>query len=45
MNINKVSIFKSKPEMKRMPQVERFYDVEDTFGVASRKTKMEDVKL
>ena len=40
-----MSIWKSKPEMKRMPQVERFYDIDDTFGVASRRKHMEDMKL
>ena len=40
-----MSIFKSKPEMKRMPQVERWYDIDDTFGVASRKKYLEDMKL
>ena len=40
-----MSIWKSKPEMKRMPQVERFYDIDDTFGVASRRKQMEDMKL
>ena len=33
----KMSIWKSKPEMKRMPAVSRYYDIDDTFGVASRK--------
>ena len=40
-----MSIWKSKPEMKCMPQVERFYDIDDTFGVASRRKQMEDMKL
>ena len=40
-----MSIFKSKPEFKRMPQVQQYYDVEDTFGVASRKKYLEDMKL
>ena len=38
-------MFKSKPEFKRMPQVQQYYDVEDTFGVASRKKYMEDMKM
>ena len=38
-------MFKSKPEFKRMPQVQQYYDVEDTFGVASRRKAMEDMKL
>ena len=40
-----MSMFKSKPEFKRMPQVQQYYDVEDTFGVASRRKEMEDMKL
>ena len=40
-----MSMFKSKPEFKRMPQVQQYYDVEDTFGVASRKKYLEDMKL
>ena len=40
-----MSMFKSKPEFKRMPQVQQYYDVEDTFGVASRRKAMEDMKL
>ena len=40
--INNISVFKSKPEFKRMPQVQQYYDVEDTFGVASRRKEMED---
>ena len=40
-----MSIWKSKPEMKRMPQVEQYYDVDDTFGVASRKKYMEEMKM
>ena len=38
-------IFKSKPEMKRMPMVEQYYDVSDTFGVASRKKQIEEMKM
>ena len=38
-------MFKSKPEFKRMPQVQQYYDVEDTFGVASRRKYLEDMKL
>ena len=40
-----MSMFKSKPEFKRMPQVQQYYDVEDTFGVASRRKQIEDMKL
>ena len=28
-----------------MPQVEHFYDIDDTFGVASRRKYIEDMKL
>ena len=38
-------MFKSKPEFKRMPQVQQYYDLEDTIGVASRKKYLEDLKL
>ena len=38
-------MFKSKPEMKRMPAVSRYYDIDDTFGVASRRKQIEDMKL
>ena len=40
-----MSMFKSKPEFKRMPQVQQYYDVEDTFGVASRKKQIEEMKM
>ena len=40
-----MSIWKSKPEMRRMPQVEQYYDVSDTFGASSRKKYMEDMKM
>ena len=40
-----MSMFKSKPEFKRMPQVQQYYDLEDTIGVASRKKYLEDMKL
>ena len=40
-----MSMFKSKPEFKRMPQVQRYYDIDDTFGVASRRKYIEDMKL
>ena len=38
-------MYKSKPEFKRAPQVERYYDLDDTIGVASRKKELEDMKL
>ena len=40
-----MSIWKSKPEFKRMPQVQQYYDIDDTFGAASRKKYLEDMKL
>ena len=40
-----MSMFKSKPEFKRAPQVEKYYDLEETIGVASRKKELEDMKL
>ena len=40
-----MSMFKSKPDFKRMPQVQQYYDLEDTIGVASRKKAIEDMKL
>ena len=40
-----MSMFKSKPEFKRMPQVQQYYDIDDTFGVASRRKYLEDLKL
>ena len=40
-----MSMSKSKPEFKRMPQVEQYYDVSDTFGVASRKKQIEEMKM
>ena len=40
-----MSIYKSKPEFKRAPQVERYYDLDETIGVASRRKELEDMKL
>ena len=40
-----MSMFKSKAEFKRMPQVQQYYDIDDTIGVASRKEYLEDLKL
>ena len=38
-------MYKSKPEFKRMPQVQQDYDIDDTFGVASRRKYLQDLKL
>ena len=40
-----MSMFKSKPEFKRMPQVQQYYDIDNTIGVASRRKYLEDLKL
>ena len=40
-----MSMFKSKPEFKRAPAVSKYYDVDDTFGVSSRRKEIEDMKL
>ena len=40
-----MSMYKSKPEFRRMPQVQQYYDLEETIGVASRKKYLEDMKL
>ena len=40
-----MSMFKSKPEFKRMPQVQQYCDIDDTFGVSSRRKYMEDMKM
>ena len=40
-----MSMFKSKSEFKRMPQVQQYYDIDDTFGVASRKKQIEEMKM
>ena len=40
-----MSMLKSKPEFKRMPQVQQYYDIDDTFGVASRKKQIEEMKM
>ena len=40
-----MSMFKSKPEFKRMPQVQQYYDIDDTFRVASRKKQIEEMKM
>ena len=38
-------MFKSKPEFKRMPLVQQYYDIDDTFGVANRKKQIEEMKM
>ena len=38
-------MFKSKPEFKRAPMLEKTYDLEETIGVASRKKELQDMKL
>ena len=38
-------MFKSKPEFRRAPAVEKYDDIDDTFGVASRRKQIEDMKL
>ena len=38
-------MFKSKAEFRRAPPVEKYYDLEETLGVASRKKYLEDMKL
>ena len=40
-----MSMFKSKAEFKRKPQVQRYYDIDDTFGVASRRKYLQDMKM
>ena len=40
-----MSMFKSKAEFRRAPQAEQYYDINDTFGVASRRKYIEDMKL
>ena len=40
-----MSMYKSKPEFKRRPPVQQYYDLEETIGVASRKKYLEDMKL
>ena len=38
-------MFKSKAEFKRAPQVSKYYDLEESIGVASRLKELEDMKL
>ena len=40
-----MSMFKRKPEFKRMPQVQQYCDIDDTFGVASRKEQTAEMKM
>ena len=40
-----MSMYKSKPEFRRMPQVQQYYDLEESIGVASRKMYLEDMKM
>ena len=40
-----MSMYKSKPEFRRMPQVQQYYDLEETVGVMSRKKYLQDMKL
>ena len=38
-------MFKSDAEFQRMPQVEKYYDIDETFGVASRRKYLENMKM
>ena len=38
-------MFKSKAEFKRAPQVSKYYDLEESIGVASRLKELQDMKL
>ena len=40
-----MSMFKSKAEFKRAPQVSKYYDLEESIGVASRLKELQDMKL
>ena len=40
-----MSMFKSKAEFRRAPQVSQYYDIDDTFGVASRRKYIQDMKM
>ena len=40
-----MSMYKSKPKFRRMPQVEQYYDISDTIGVSNRKRYLEDMKM
>ena len=38
-------MYKSKPEFRRMSQVQQYYDLEESIGAASRKKYLEDMKM
>ena len=38
-------MFKSKPEFKRPPMANRYYDIDDIIGTASRRKYLEDLKI
>ena len=40
-----MAMFKSKPEFKRMPQVQQCHDIDDTFKVTIRKKAVEEMKM
>ena len=40
-----MSMYKSKPEFRRMPQVQQYYDLEESIGVSSRKKYLEEMKM
>ena len=40
-----MSMYKSKPKFRRMPQVQQYYDISDTIGVASRRKYIQEMKM
>ena len=40
-----MSMYKSKPEFRRAPQVSQYYDIDDTFGVSSRRKYIQDMQM
>ena len=40
-----MSMYKSKPEFRRTPQVQQYYDLEESIGVASKKQYLEEMKM
>ena len=40
-----MSMYKSKPEFRRMPQVQQYYDLEESIGVSSTKKYLEEMKM
>ena len=40
-----MSVYKSKPEFRRMPQVQQYYDLEESIRESSRKKYLEDLKM